>query len=227
MMRKPLLAILVFCALIHAGSTIRAQETAFTYQGSLRDGAGPANGSYDLCFALYDAPGAGALQGSWLTNSPTTVSNGLFTVTLDFGRQFSGAGRWLEVLVRTNGGDVFTTLAPRQALTPAPYAIAAGSVTGPIEGSSIVSGSITSTQLAPGAVSTAHIPNGSVTAGHLAPGAAVGNLAASGQGAVPRGAMILLWSPPDDRRWTDAGYVPIRSLRTTGSVSTLYLWQKR
>ena len=32
-----------------------AQGTAFTYQGLLNDDASPANGSYDLRFAIYDA----------------------------------------------------------------------------------------------------------------------------------------------------------------------------
>jgi len=34
--------------------------TAFTYQGRLVDGAGPANGTYDLQFTLFDAVTAGA-----------------------------------------------------------------------------------------------------------------------------------------------------------------------
>jgi len=54
------------------------------------------------------------------------VSNGLFTVTLDFGANFPGANRWLEIGVRTNGGGAYTTLSPRQALTATPYAIMAG-----------------------------------------------------------------------------------------------------
>src|ERR1035438_307469 len=108
--------------------TARAQGTAFTYQGRLNSGTNAATGSYDLRFALLDAPTIGAQQGNLLTNSATAVSNGLFTVTLDFGNQFPGAGRWLEIGVRTNGGGGFFTLSPRQALTPAPYAITAGSV---------------------------------------------------------------------------------------------------
>jgi len=128
---KPILHVLL-CALgLVAGSTssVLAQGTAFTYQGQLNDGAGPANGIYDLRFALYDDASAGAQQGSPVTNSATAISNGLFTATLDFGNQFPGANRWLEIAVQTNGGQAFTTLAPRQPLTPAPYAITAGSVT--------------------------------------------------------------------------------------------------
>jgi trimeric autotransporter adhesin len=105
-----------------------AQGTAFTYQGRLNDGANPAGGIYDLRFAIYDSLNAGTQQGSLLTNSATAVSNGLFTAALDFGNQFPGANRWLEIGVRTNGGGSFFTLSPRQALTPAPYAITAASV---------------------------------------------------------------------------------------------------
>ena len=100
-----------------------AQGTAFTYQGRLNDGANAASGIYDLRFAIYDAVSAGVQQGNTLTNTATLISNGLFTVTLDFGSQFTGANRWLEIGVRTNGGGVFNTLAPRQSLTPTPYAI--------------------------------------------------------------------------------------------------------
>jgi len=58
------------------------------------------------------------------------VSNGLFTVTLDFGNQFPGANRWLEIGVRTNGVGAYTTLSPRQPITATPYAITAGNLSG-------------------------------------------------------------------------------------------------
>jgi hypothetical protein len=103
-----------------------SQGTAFTYQGQLFSGAGLANGSYDLRFEVYDALTAGNLIAGPETNSATGVSNGMFTVTLDFGSGvFTGSARWLEIGVRANGGGSFTTLSPRQPLTPAPYAIMA------------------------------------------------------------------------------------------------------
>jgi hypothetical protein len=122
------LVLLALSTINHQLSTAFAQGTAFTYQGRLYDGTNPANGNYDLRFAIYDALTLGTQQGSLLTNSPTAVSNGLFTVTLDFGNQFPGASRWLEIAVRTNNVPNFFTLSPRQAVTPAPYAITAGSV---------------------------------------------------------------------------------------------------
>src|SRR5260221_7848788 len=50
-----------------------AQGTAFTYEGRLQDGANPANGSYDLRFAIYDALTDGNVVADALTNSATGV----------------------------------------------------------------------------------------------------------------------------------------------------------
>lgn len=109
-------------------SIARGQGTAFIYQGRLQDGGNPANGSYDLRFTLFDSGTNGSPQGPVFTNAATAVSNGLFTVTLDFGNQFPGADRWLDISVCTNGAGNFITLTPRQPLTPTPYAITAGNV---------------------------------------------------------------------------------------------------
>jgi hypothetical protein len=132
MKKLPLLA-----ALTLSSFSTFAQGTAFTYQGRLNDGANPASGIYDLRFAIYDLLSAGIQQGSLLTNSATAVSNGLFTVALDFGNQFPGADRWLEIAARTNGGGAFTTLAPRQKLTATPYAITAENLNGTVSGSGL------------------------------------------------------------------------------------------
>ncbi|HKI70450.1 MAG TPA: hypothetical protein VKA67_12735, partial [Verrucomicrobiae bacterium] len=105
-----------------------AQGTAFTYQGRLNDGGSPANGTYDLRFILYSADAGGSQQEPLLTTNGVAVSNGLFTVTLDFGADFPGADRWLEIDARTNNAASFVTLSPRQKLTPTPYAITAGNV---------------------------------------------------------------------------------------------------
>jgi hypothetical protein len=102
------------------GFAVLAQTTAFTYQGRLNDGAAPATGIYDLRFAIYDAAGGGTQQGNTLTNAATAVSNGLFTVTLDFGNQFPGANRWLEIGVRTNGGGAFSVLTRVNRSPPLP-----------------------------------------------------------------------------------------------------------
>lgn len=119
--------------------TLFAQGTAFTYQGRLNTVGGPANGGYDLMFTVYDSTNEpGTIVAGPLTNSVVGVSNGLFTVTLDFGSGvFDGNPRWLEIGVRTNGSGSFTTLSPRQAFLPAPYAIAAGNLIGPLPASQL------------------------------------------------------------------------------------------
>ena len=114
--------------LLAGGNWATAQGTTFTYQGRLSDGANPANGSYDLMFTLWNAASGPAQIGDIITSAATTVSNGLFTVALDFGNQFPGGDRWLEIGVRPNGGGAFLTLSPRQHLTATPYAITAGNV---------------------------------------------------------------------------------------------------
>jgi trimeric autotransporter adhesin len=107
-------------------ATAHAQGTAFTYQGQLSDSGQPANGTnYGMVFYLYDAPTNGNLLGN-LGIVSVTVSNGLFTVPLDFGNEFDGAARWLQISVQ-KGGSAFTQLIPRQQLTPMPYAIYAES----------------------------------------------------------------------------------------------------
>jgi hypothetical protein len=104
------------------------QGTMFTYQGRLNDGSNPANGSYDLSFTLFDSDTNGNQLGPVLTNTATAVSNGLFLVGLDFGNQFPGANRWLEIAVTTNSVASFVTLIPRQQIPATPYAITAGNV---------------------------------------------------------------------------------------------------
>ena len=116
--------------LVHQPATVHAQGTAFTFQGRLNDGASPANGNYDVTFGLFSVSGGPGQVGGTLTNAAAAVSNGLFTVTLDFGANFPGANRWLEIAVRTNGSGAFTTLSPRQKITATPYAITASNVTG-------------------------------------------------------------------------------------------------
>jgi len=100
-----------------------AQGTAFNYQGHLTDSGSPASGIYDLRFTIYDSLSGGTQHGVTLTNTATAVSNGLFSVTLDFGAAFNGSNYWLEIGAETNGGGGFTVLSPRQPVLPVPYAI--------------------------------------------------------------------------------------------------------
>src|SRR5712671_4899684 len=69
-------------------STAFAQSTFFTYQGRLTSGGSVANGSYDLTFSLWNSASGPSQIGGTITNATTAISNGLFTVTLDFGANF-------------------------------------------------------------------------------------------------------------------------------------------
>lgn len=110
--------------------SILAQTATFTYQGKLTDGGNPANGSYDLQFALFDSVSGGSQIGSTLPLAGTTVTGGVFVVQLDFGVDaFPGANRFLETSVRPAGTGVFTLLTPRQLITATPYAIRSAKAT--------------------------------------------------------------------------------------------------
>jgi trimeric autotransporter adhesin len=134
--------------LILFGATQSAftQGTTFTYQGRLNDGISPANGIYDLTFAMFGVSSNGSPVAGPLTNSAVGVTNGLFVVALDFGANFPGADRWLEIGVRTNGTGAFATLSPRQPITATPYAITAGNISGTVAAAQL-SGTISSAQL--------------------------------------------------------------------------------
>jgi hypothetical protein len=116
---------LCLAAFIFPVATVSAQGTLFTYQGQLTTPTGPINGTFNMTFQLWTASTGGVQAGSTITtNGVVIVTNGLFTVYLDFGNQYStGTSYWLQLGVETNGGGSFATLTPRQQLTPTPYAI--------------------------------------------------------------------------------------------------------
>ena len=141
---KNKLLLLLLTTLAVGLNSLHAQ-TAFTYQGQLVDACCPATGLYDLTFKVYDAMSVGTQQGGTVTKTATPVTNGLFTVSLDFGSPpFTGARRWLQIDARTNNAALpFVTLTPRTELTPTPYAITAQSVpNNAITGPKIASGQV-------------------------------------------------------------------------------------
>jgi hypothetical protein len=121
----PIIALLrayLFAVVLAVSSA--AQTTAFTYQGRFTDAGNPANGNYEVQAKLFDALNGGTQQSFTYTDHQE-VTNGNFTVTLDFGATaFTGAARFLEIGLRPLGSsDPFTILAPRQRITSSPYAI--------------------------------------------------------------------------------------------------------
>ena len=108
--------------------------TAFTYQGQLTDDGSPGDGQYDFEFKLCDDPVAACTLAS-TTAEDHQVDEGLFTVEIDFGTDvFNGQARWLEMGVRPGASvDPYTTLSPRQELTPSPYALRASNGVGGLD----------------------------------------------------------------------------------------------
>ncbi|GMU81614.1 MAG: hypothetical protein AMXMBFR47_14850 [Planctomycetota bacterium] len=99
--------------------------SAFTYQGSLFQDGAAVSENCDFQFRLWNDPVAGAPVGAAIALNNVPVDGGHFAAQLDFGAAaFGGQARWLEISVRRPAGvGPWQTLTPRQALTPAPYAI--------------------------------------------------------------------------------------------------------
>lgn len=133
--------------------------TAFTYQGHLYDANRVADDLYDFQFKLFDDsndPCSGNQLGSDVNKPDVDVIDGSFTVGLDFGSVFDGNSVWLEIGVRPGGQNdpnIYTTLSPRQEVTPTPYAFYAK--TAGSDGDWMVSGS-----------DMYSIPSGNVGIGH-------------------------------------------------------------
>jgi hypothetical protein len=102
----------------------------FSYQGRLVDKntGDPANGQYDMVFAIYDDPGA--VMALWTQTAPDVeVVDGQFTVYLGGSGHhfpedlFTGGSLWLGVRV-----DPDPEMTPRTRLATVPYALRAESL---------------------------------------------------------------------------------------------------
>jgi hypothetical protein len=120
--------ILFLFTLFCFAASLQAQTTGFTYQGRLSDSAA-TGGSYNIRFRLFDAETGGSQIPDANTEVTTlvTVSNGVFTVKLDFGAAAfdTAQPRYLEISVKKPADADYTTLSPRQEITSAPFAIRA------------------------------------------------------------------------------------------------------
>lgn len=163
------LLFLVLISLIFA-TNIGAQTTAITYQGELNDGGVPAQGTHDFEFTLFDAVAGGNMIESTVTVLAQPVSDGIFTVQIDFGGvAFENGDRWLEIGVRQAGVGNYQTLSPRQPLSPTPFAITAYRVlNGAIENRSLANNSISTIKIQDGAITTDKIADDAVTGAKIA-----------------------------------------------------------
>lgn len=115
--------VLSFLLIVAGSMSLLGQTTSFTYQGRLLQNSLPPTANYDLEFKLFDAASGGTELGS-IARPNVAVNGGVFTVTLDFGAQFDGSPRFLEISVKSAGTpDPATVLTPRQPISSTPYAI--------------------------------------------------------------------------------------------------------
>src|SRR5712691_3127220 len=61
--KKSFAVVAIVLSILLGANAALAQTTSFTYQGRLTDGGTPANGNYDLQFALFDSLSGGAQVG--------------------------------------------------------------------------------------------------------------------------------------------------------------------
>src|SRR5580658_5557542 len=118
------LALLALSTVNSELSVAHAQGTAFSYQGLLQDNATPVNGYYDFQVKLYLDNQGNTQAGTTVTTNAVPVTNGLFTLSLNFGSGvFDSSNYWMQIGVRSNNVGGYSDLNPLQPVTPTPYAI--------------------------------------------------------------------------------------------------------
>jgi hypothetical protein len=100
--------------------------TTFSYQGLLKINGVPYSGNCDVQFTLWNgdpASGGISIATVGVLPTPTSVSAGLFTTSVDFGDQFQGDYREIEPQVRCPSGSGSYQSLGVQTIYPAPYAL--------------------------------------------------------------------------------------------------------
>jgi hypothetical protein len=128
-MKKPFFTVMtaaLFLAAFQPG--IVAQTTVMPYERTLNIGGVPANGSYDLRFILYTTQGGAVQVGNPVERLNIDVSNGTYSVDIDFGAMpfTTQTELWVDVsykLAGNGGGYIFTGV--RDQMKASPYAIRA------------------------------------------------------------------------------------------------------
>jgi len=145
---------------VPATTPAAAVGTSFTYQGQLSVNGVPADGVCNLQFGLFAAASGGSALA---TVGPLAVNidKGVFTVPLDFGANFPGADRWLEIRAACPG-NATEVLAPRQPITAAPYALFANTA------GTVPDASVTSAKIADGTITANDLGDGAVTGAKIA-----------------------------------------------------------
>lgn len=127
-----------------------ALSNTFSYQGRLVDGGLPANGSFDLSFALQNQ--AGIPVGAPVVHQDVAVENGIFSVLLDFGAAITTGDFQLQISVRPGASTgSYVMLLPPTPIAPTPQA-------------QIAAVAAQAISVSPGSVDSAGIADGSVGA---------------------------------------------------------------
>ncbi|MDF1870602.1 MAG: hypothetical protein P1U30_09450, partial [Phycisphaerales bacterium] len=113
-----------------ASASLASAQThtdSFVYQGELMDMGAPADGLYDISFIVYDSEIGGSIVLGGSQSVPNVqVTNGRFETLVNFGVTGSvfdsDQVRWLNIAIRPAGVGNYTSITPRQRITPAPLA---------------------------------------------------------------------------------------------------------
>jgi hypothetical protein len=106
---KTLVSLILPLSLLSGIVTAAPLGTAFTYQGKLTDGTNPANGLYDLRFAIYDAAGGSGLVTGPLTDAGSDATDLVFSL-------WSGAGFYERLRLQSDGNVGIGTSTPSYKL---------------------------------------------------------------------------------------------------------------
>jgi trimeric autotransporter adhesin len=125
---RPWAGVLTLLTLVGAagaqGQGRSALGTGFTFQGRLTVSGTPANGPFDFEFELFADPVGTTAVGNPIFFEDVSVTDGLFTMVLDFGSQFEGSARYVRTDVRPGASTgAYTPINPLARLSATPYSL--------------------------------------------------------------------------------------------------------
>ncbi len=120
----------LFCAIVLLAAAVSnpaagvEPASSIVYEGNLNSDGTPANGRFDFSFTLFDAPTAGNRIGIPVAIPGVRVTNGAFSVIIDFGIHLSRAtALWFETAVAPAGFPPPVVVGGRVPLNAARFAV--------------------------------------------------------------------------------------------------------